>query len=303
MRKASSPPRRSTVFSACAVMRNLTLRCRVSEISVTWHRLGRKVRLVLFSAWLRIWPANVRALYEINFNGFTVGSFEFQSQAESQSYTLTGNAHLSVLLGAFSWAGSTRSFGMIVNQAPKPASFSFDFKSNLRAGSTKIGFSDDAVTNIMNVPPMVTSAPIIPLREHHLKGVVDPLSAIMMLSRNTAADPCDRRIAIFDGKERFDLLFSRKGQMRVTEQAPSGQPGVAHVCRVRYLPIAGHKIDGDTKFMAANDAIEVALRPVPSANVFVPYQISIPTLAGSATIVSKRVEIVSPGKPQIAMLY
>jgi hypothetical protein len=55
--------------------------------------------------------------------------------------------------------------------------------------------------------------------------------------------------------------------------------------------------------MAANDAIEVALRPVPSANVFVPYQISIPTMAGSATIVSKRVEIVSPGKPQIAMLY
>jgi hypothetical protein len=249
------------------------------------------------------WPATVRALYEINFNGFNVGTFEFRSQAESQSYTLTGNAQLSLLLGAFSWAGSTRSFGMIVNQAPNPASFTFDFKSNLRAGSTKLGFSDGAVTNIMNLPPMVTSAPIIPLREHHLKGVVDPLSAIMMLSRGATTDPCDRRIAIFDGRERFDLLFSRKGEMRVTEQAPSGQPGVAQVCRVRYLPIAGHKIDGDTKFMAANDGIEVALRPVPSANVFVPYQVSIPTMAGSATIVSKRVEIVSPGKPQIAMLY
>jgi hypothetical protein len=150
---------------------------------------------------------------------------------------------------------------------------------------------------------MVASAPIIPLREHHLQGVVDPLSAIMMLSRGAAADPCDRRIPIFDGKERFDLLFSRKGDIRVTEQSPSGQPGFAHVCRVRYLPIAGHKIDSDTKYMAANDAIEVALRPVPSANVFVPYHISIPTMAGSATIVSKRVEIVSPGKPQIAMLY
>jgi uncharacterized protein DUF3108 len=249
------------------------------------------------------WPANVRALYEINFNGFNVGTFEFQAQAESQSYTLVGNAQLSLLLGAFSWAGETRSFGMIVNQAPKPASFTFDFKSNMRAGSTKLGFSDGAVTNIMNLPPMMASAPVIPVREHHLKGVVDPLSAIMLLSRGAGADPCDRRIPIFDGKERFDLLFSRKGEMRVTEQAPSGQPGVAHVCRVRYLPIAGHKIDGDTKYMAANDAIEVALRPVPSANVFVPYQISIPTMAGSATIVSKRVEIVSPGKPQIAMLY
>ena len=75
-------------------------------------------------------------------------------------------------------------------------------------------------------------------------------------------------------------MFSRKGEMQVTEQQPSGQPGIAHVCRVRYLPIAGHKVDSDTKFMAANDAIEVALRPVPSANVFVPYQITIPTMAG-----------------------
>jgi Protein of unknown function (DUF3108) len=249
------------------------------------------------------WPANVRALYEINFNGFNVGTFEFKSQAESQSYTLIANARLSILLGAFTWNGETRSFGSIVNQAPKPASFTFDFRSNLRAGSTKLGFSDGAVTDISNLPPMIPSVPTIPVREQHLKGVVDPLSAIMMLSRSPSADPCDRRIPIFDGKERFDLLFSHKGEMRVTEQAPSGQPVLAHVCRVRYLPIAGHKIDNDTKFMAANDAIEVALRPIPSANVFVPYQISIPTMAGSATIISKRVEIISPGKPQIALLH
>jgi len=249
------------------------------------------------------WPANVRALYQIELNGFNVGTFEFQAQAESQSYTLAANARLSILLGAFTWSGVTRSFGMIVNEGPKPASFTFDFHSNLRAGSTKLGFSDGTVTDITNLPQTAATVPIIPVREHHLKGVVDPLSAIMMLSRAAAADPCDRRIPIFDGKERFDLLLSRKGEMRVTEQAPSGQPDVAYVCRVRYLPIAGHKIDSETKFMAANDAIEVALRPVPSANVFVPYQINIPTMAGSASITSKRVEIVSPGKPQIAMLY
>jgi hypothetical protein len=249
------------------------------------------------------WPANVRALYQIDLNGFNVGTFEFQSQAESDSYTLTAHAHLSILLGAFTWSGETRSFGMIVNQAPKPASFTFDFQSNLRAGSTKLGFSDGNVTDISNLPPTIPTQPVIPVREHHLKGVVDPLSAIMVLSRAASADPCDRRIPIFDGKERFDLLLSRKGEMRVTEQSPSGQPDVAYVCRVRYLPIAGHKIDSETKFMAANEAIEVALRPVPSANVFVPYQINIPTMAGSAVITAKRVEIITPGKPQIAMLY
>jgi hypothetical protein len=249
------------------------------------------------------WPASVRALYEINFNGFSVGSFEFQAQSESQSYTLTANARLSVLLGAFTWNGETRSFGLIGSQLPKPASFTFDFKSNLRAGSTKLAFSDGTVTNVSHLPPIVTTAPTIPLRNQHLKDVVDPLSAIMVLSRGTAASPCNRRIPIFDGKERFDLLLSHKGEMKIVEQAPSGQPDVAHVCRVRYLPIAGHRIDSETKFMAANDEIEVVLRPVPSANVLVPYQIQIPTMAGSATLTSKRVEIVSPGKPQIALLY
>ena len=282
----------------CALARGVWRFLAVLEMSLAGLLVGPGTLAAAES-----WPANVRALYEINFNGFNVGTFEFQSQAESQSYTLTANARLSVLLGAFTWNGETRSFGMIVNQAPKPASFTFDFRSNLRAGSTKLGFSDGAVTNILNLPQMVSTTPTIPVREQHLKGVVDPLSAIMMLSRGATADPCDRRIPIFDGKERFDLLFSRKGEMRVTEQAPSGQPGVAHVCRVKYVPIAGHKVDNETNYMAANDAIEVALRPVPSAKMFVPYQISIPVMAGSATIVSKRVEIVSPGKPQIAMLY
>jgi hypothetical protein len=251
------------------------------------------------------WPATVRAVYDINFNGFNVGTFEFESQAEQQSYTLLANARLSVLLGAFTWDGAIRSFGLIgpVPQAPKPASFTFDFRSNLRAGSTRLGFADGTVTNIAHLPPEPPKPDIVPLREQHLKGVIDPLSALMMISRASGANPCDRRIPIFDGKERFDLVFSYKRNMQVVEQAPSGQPAIAHVCRVKYLPIAGHKVDSDTSFMAANNEIEVALRPVPSANVFIPYQVSIPTMAGGATIVSKRVEIVSPGKPQIALLH
>ena len=55
------------------------------------------------------WPATVRAVYDINFNGFNVGTFELESQAEQQSYTLLANARLSVLLGAFTWDGAIRS--------------------------------------------------------------------------------------------------------------------------------------------------------------------------------------------------
>ena len=67
------------------------------------------------------WPATVRAAYDINFNGFNVGTFEFESQAEQQSYTLLANARLSVLLGAFTWDGAIRSFGLIGPYRRRPS--------------------------------------------------------------------------------------------------------------------------------------------------------------------------------------
>jgi Protein of unknown function (DUF3108) len=249
-------------------------------------------------------PATVRAVYEVNFNGFTVGSFEFVSQAEEQSYTLTGNAQLTLLLGAFTWVGETRSFGLIANESPRPAAFSFDFRTNNnKSGSTKVDFANGGVFDVRNSPPATLKTDTVPLREQHLKGVLDPLSAILVIARYTNPDPCDHRLPIFDGKERFDLVLSYKGQVKVSEQQPSGQPAIAHVCRVKYRPIAGHKVDAESSYLATSDEIEVSLRPIPSANVLVPYQITIPTLIGYATIVSKRVEIESPGLPQIALLH
>jgi hypothetical protein len=249
------------------------------------------------------WPANVRAVYDINFNGFNVGTFEFQSQSEEESYSLTGNAQLSLLLGAFTWIGETRTFGLIANHMPKPAAFAFDFKANSKVGSTKMDFADGVVADIRHSPPPVPKPDTVPVRQQHLRGVLDPLSAIMVVARGSNPNPCDRRLPIFDGKERFDLVLSYKGQMKVNEQQPSGQPAMAHVCRVKYQPIAGHKVDTETSFMATTDAIEVALRPVPSANILIPYQITIPTMVGYATLVAKRVEIETPGKPQIALLH
>ena len=248
------------------------------------------------------WPANVRAVYDINFNGFNVGAFEFQSQSEEESYTLTGNAKLTLLLGAFKWIGETRSFGLISNPMPKPAAFIFDFKANSKAGSTKMDFANGVVAAVQHTPTPVPQPGIVPLRPQHLRGVLDPLSAIMVVAR-ASTDPCDRRLPIFDGKERFDLVLSYKGQMKVNEQQPSGQPAMAHVCRVKYQPIAGHKAEIENSFMVTTDAIEVALRPVPTANVLIPYQITIPTLVGYATIVAKRIDIETPGQPQIALLH
>jgi hypothetical protein len=136
-----------------------------------------------------------------------------------------------------------------------------------------------------------------------LKDVLDPLTAIMALSRSKGDNPCGRKVSIFDGKQRFDLLLSYRRQLKVAEAVPSGQPEVAVVCAVRYVPIAGHKPHEKSSISPGDSGIEVAFRPIPSANLVVPYQITIPTLFGSAVLTAQRVEIVAPGMKQIALVH
>ena len=91
------------------------------------------------------------------------------------------------------------------------------------------------------------------------------------------------------------------GHERITQRSAGGEPGIAYVCQVRYVPIAGHKPNEQTRALAASRGIELALRPVPGANVFVPQRISVPTNAGTASILVQNVKIVTRQNEQIAL--
>jgi hypothetical protein len=248
------------------------------------------------------WPSRVEATYKVNFNGFDIGDFRFQASVNGSSYSLSGNAELSALLGAFTWSGATRSAGQVSGETPRPQGYTFDFRANSKGGSIKMNFNEGTVAQVTSVPPSMPIPGSVPVREQHLKDVLDPLTAVMALARGKSSNPCGRKIAVFDGKQRFDLLLSFRRQQRIAEQQPSGQPSMVYVCRVRYIPIAGHRNSDETREMAANAGIEVALRPIPSANLLVPYQITIPTGAGTATLTSQRVDIVT-GRRQIALVH
>ena len=248
------------------------------------------------------WPTQVVASYQVAFNGMDVGRFEFQSSITGSSYTLTGNAELSALLGAFSWKGATRSFGTIAGETPRPQSYLFDFAGTGKSGSLKMSFAENAVRNVVTVPASQPLDGAVPLTIAHLKGALDPLTAVIAMARG-GASPCARRVPVFDGKQRFDLVLSYKGQEGVREAQPSGQPGVAIVCRVRYVPIAGHRNSDETRAMAESTGIEIAFRPVPTAGIFIPHRIAIPTGAGTATLTSARITIVTARRAQIAFVH
>lgn len=246
------------------------------------------------------WPAEVQANYRIQFNGFEVGQFTFNSSVHDRTYAISANADVSALLGLVRWNGVTRVSGALAGNAPRPAGFSFDFRGSSKTGSIRMAFGNGAVKSIDFNPHMPDPPGTIPVQPAHMRGVLDPLSAILSLSRPKDGNPCSQRVAVFDGKARFDLVFSPKGEVPISEKA-SATPEMLSLCRIRVVPIAGHVDDEKATELKRNLGIEIAFRAVPGADLFVPHRITVPTFAGSAELVAQSLTI-RTHREQIALV-
>ncbi len=241
----------------------------------------------------------INALYDIRFNGISIGDFKFSSSLSSREYDMDAQASISLIGGMlFDWKGSTQSRGTITANGPKPGNYNFSYRTSDKKEQVSLRFTNNVVTEVSLNPPRGQSGRRIPITQSHLQNVVDPLSALVMLSQaRTQAQknaPCTRRLPIFDGKLRYDLIFSYKEKSQIDE---GGYKGPVHICRVRYEQIAGHKPGKDDETLTqANDKIEVWLIPLPEAELFVPYKISVPTPAGTASMVTRKFNFTLPSQ-------
>lgn len=246
------------------------------------------------------WPAQVNASYEIKFNGLKVGGFEFKSQADAQGYDLQSSGKVSVLFGAMKWSSNAEARGAFVRAAPQPKDFDFNLKGPVKGGTTKITFAGDSVQNVHMEPPPKIKPDTIPVEPRHLKGVLDPFAAVMAMTRG-GGNPCPRTIPVYDGKRRIDLKLTPRGQVPLQGAQPSDVPTTGIVCRVEYTLIAGHRPGDETAYMTRNQHIELTFRAVPSANIYVPYQVRATTLLGDIVVFAKRVTISSPGAQELVL--
>ena len=249
------------------------------------------------------WPARVSATFQVEFGGVDVGTFDFKSSTTGGSYVVTGNGNLSLLFGALKWTGVGEASGKLGTEGIHPLSFASSYKSTAKAGGTRMTYTGDTISSVLHDPPKGPKEGTVPVLPQHLMNVLDPMSAVLAMSKGSSGNPCSRRIPVYDGRARFDLILQPRGTVQLSEIKPSGQPGTGYVCRIKYVPIAGHKADDETRAMAQSTEIEIILRPIPSANVFVPYKVTIPTIAGSAVLKAKRVDITTSAQQVIALSH
>lgn len=246
----------------------------------------------------------ITAEYSINFNGLNIGSFKLWSDLQDKEYTLKAHAKISVLAGIlFEWRGDTVSSGQVMAKLPRPYSYSFGYRTSDKQETIDVRFSNNIVEEIAVNPPQKPASNRVPVTRKHMRNVVDPLSAVVMLTNvgtsRAGQEVCTRRLPIFDGKARYDLRLTYKTTKTVNS---AGYKGPAQVCKVKFLPIAGHKPgDDENNFAAKNEGIEIWMIPLEKADLYVPYYIYIPTPVGAASLTSVgfEVETASAAKPAL----
>lgn len=238
----------------------------------------------------------VKANYKLVFNGLNVGGYNFTSSFDRSSYSASSNASLSALFGAFKWKGDIAANGRLNKDRPAPNSYQLSFKGNKKKGLIRLGFAGGGIKSVEVQPQKRPKPDQVPVNQADLKNVYDPMSAIMAISQAPRKAPCSQTIPVFDGKIRFNLAFSYKGQER------AGKDGEAlTVCRVKYIPLAGHQPKDFENPWVDYDKLEIAVRYVPSAEIFVPYRVTIPTTLGAAEMRIGSVRISQPDQPEIAL--
>ncbi len=254
--------------------------------------------------------SNIAATYKINYNGISMGKLHFNSTIKGRSYSMQSSTKLSIpllssIFKSLSWRGTTRASGTVRGNRPQPKNYHFAFSNGKKAGRIDMDFDGNKVIRVARIPDKKLSAAHVPVTRAHLSRVMDPMSALMMISRKGKShrSACARTIPIYDGKQRFNLKLSYKRSIRVKRSQSGGYAGPVIVCRVRYQPISGYKPHKkDIKFMSKNRGIELWLMPLPNSRNYAPYRFLLPLPFGTADAYISSFQISNGSGRRIALV-
>jgi len=229
----------------------------------------------------------IHVKYDVSLIGLPIGAAKLVGEVSPTAYNIEASATLSGLAAVISSSrGAANASGAIVSGHVSPAAYATTAANSQMTRTVRMALAGNAVTGLDISPPIEERPDRVPLRDQDKRGVLDPVSAIVISAPGagplTGPAACERVIPVFDGATRFDVKLSYTGQRNVKA---TGYSGPVAVCAARYVPIAGHRPNRPaTKFMVDNKQMEVWLAPVGSERVLMPFRVSVRTMLGSVVI-------------------
>jgi hypothetical protein len=232
--------------------------------------------------------------------GLPLGNADLAGTFDGNDYKVEIRVRLTGLAGMITGGrGQANAAGTLAGARPQPQSYAVTSRSSKEQRTVRVGLAAGNVAAVEIVPPIEPKPDTVPVTAAHKRGVIDPVSAIVMpfLGRGepTDAGNCDRTVPVFDGAARFNIVLSYAETKQLEKP---GYKGPVLVCNVRYVPVAGHRAEHPgTKFMEDNREMSVWLAPVEGTRVLVPIRIAVATQIGSSVIEASRWSLEGGAKP------
>jgi len=241
----------------------------------------------------------LEAVYSVSMTGIPVGKTAWTVNIGADAYTISADGGaagiLSILMtgkGTIETSGKVRSDHLVPMR----------FISNVVEEGEKIDLRmtfDEGVATTVEAAGPPPGPDRVPVSEVHRRGVVDPLTALLIPNEVAGAAPapasCDRRLAIFDGRRRYDLLLSFN---RIDHVADRDYEGAVLVCNLILQPIAGHRINSTIMtYIAGRRDMEIGFAPIKGTRLLAPFRLSVPTLLGTMAIQATRFESSASAAP------
>jgi hypothetical protein len=250
--------------------------------------------------------AHLEAEYTATLAGLPIGHGTWAIEIAEDQYTAAASGSTSGLLRIFTGArGASVTRGSFSGDQTMPTSYvaTIDFDRS-KYDDVRMALAAGNVKDLSAEPPLVPHPERIPVSDADRRGVVDPMSsAINRVGGN--GDPvsplaCARKVAVFDGRVRYDLRSEFKRIEMV--KAERGYQGPVVVCAVYFEPISGYVPSRPViKYLIALRDAEVWMAPISGTRVLVPFRFSMPTPLGMGVLQATQfVSVVQPAHPSIS---
>ena len=243
------------------------------------------------------------ARYDFTLAGIPVGRGSWVIDVGDDQFSASASGQTAGLMRVLaSGRGQSVARGTIVDGQISPGTYRSNIFTDRKYDDVRMTIGDGAVREFSAEPKMPPTPNRVPLTEAHRRGVIDPMTASLFHVPGTGTlftrDACPRKLAIFDGRMRYDLHLTFKRIEQV--KAEKGYQGKAVVCSVIFSPIAGHVPDRTPiQYLANLREIEATLAPIAGTRVLAPYRVAVPTPIGTGVMQATQfVATPQPGKPR-----
>jgi Protein of unknown function (DUF3108) len=224
------------------------------------------------------------AEYVVTISGIPIGRGNWVIEISEDQFTAAASGATTGLIQFFTGGrGTSASHGTISGGQPVPTGYAATINYDRKVDDVRMALAGGNVKDYSVEPPVKPRPDLIPLSDADRRGVLDPMtSALNRVAGNgdpLSPEACNRKVAVFDGRVRYDL--SSEFKRIETVKAERGYEGPVVVCAVYFQPIAGYVPDKPAiKYLVALREAEVWLAPISGTRVVVPYRFSLPTPLG-----------------------